>query len=283
MNSSNPSQSTELYLELLKRSLNFSLWPEPPIPASAQLRDHSRDGIKRKINLFIENLFKSVNRQIVKPLNYTDKDRLEGRGWSGYAHTMIGRQRLNNIQDLIKNILDEEVPGDFIEAGVWRGGATIFMAGYLKAMGMTDRRVYVADSFQGLPRPNPKEFPEDRGDLHYSYAFLSVTEDDVKENFSKYGLLDKNIVFLKGWFKDTLPSAPIEKLSLLRADGDMYESTHDILDNLYPKLSHGGYCIIDDYALPGCKKAVDDYRKKHNILEELIQIDERKAVYWKKE
>lgn len=63
----------------------------------------------------------------------------------------------------------------------------------------------------------------------------------------------------------------------------MYESTHDILDNLYPKLSHGGYCIIDDYALPGCKKAVDDYRKKHNILEELIQIDERKAVYWKKE
>jgi predicted O-methyltransferase YrrM len=85
--------------------------------------------------------------------------------------------------------------------------------------------------------------------------FLAVSREDVERNFAKYGLLDDRVVFLQGWFKDTLPSAPIGKIALLRLDGDMYESTMDALQNLYPKLSPGGYCIIDDFFGP-CRLAV---------------------------
>jgi hypothetical protein len=83
--------------------------------------------------------------------------------------------------------------------------------------------------------------------------------EEVKKNFEKYNLLDNNVKFLKGWFKDTLPSAPIESLAILRLDGDLYESTMDGLINLYSKLSKGGFIIIDDWgAFPACKQAVKD-------------------------
>lgn len=95
--------------------------------------------------------------------------------------------------------------------------------------------------------------------------------------------MDEHVKFLKGWFKDTLPNAPISKLSLLRLDGDMYESTMDAITVLYPKLSIGGYLIVDDWgAVAGCKKAIEDYRKENNITEPIIEIDWT-GVYWRKE
>jgi len=119
--------------------------------------------------------------------------------------------------------------------------------------------------------------------INKGQKILDGSVKQVKNNFSKYGLLDDNVKFLKGWFKDTLPVAPINKLALLRLDGDMYESTMDGLVNLYPKLSKGGYIIVDDWgAVEGCKLAVLDYRKKHGITEEIITIDWT-GVYWKKE
>jgi O-methyltransferase/demethyldecarbamoylnovobiocin O-methyltransferase/8-demethyl-8-(2,3-dimethoxy-alpha-L-rhamnosyl)tetracenomycin-C 4'-O-methyltransferase len=96
-------------------------------------------------------------------------------------------------------------------------------------------------------------------------------------------LLDDQVRFLKGWFKDTLPTAPIEKLSVLRLDGDLYESTMTALESLYPKLSIGGYAIIDDYApsVPCCVQAVDDFRARHNITEQMESTGEY-GVCWKR-
>jgi hypothetical protein len=206
--------------------------------------------------------------------NFDPQAREEGRDWPQHAHTMIGFRRLDNLRACVERVLEEGVPGDLIETGAWRGGASIFMRAVLKAYGVKDRRVWVADSFEGLPRPDPEKFPQDEGDEHHLYKQLAVSLEEVKLNFTLYGLLDDQVEFLKGWFRDTLPDAPIRSLAVLRLDGDMYESTMDALDNLYPKLSPGGYCIVDDYgAVPACKQAVHDYRNAHGINEEIIPID----------
>ncbi len=196
------------------------------------------------------------------------------------AETMIGVARMDNIEHCLREIAKNNVEGDLIECGVWRGGATIFMKALVRELGLK-KTVWVADSFQGLPRPDGK-YAVEKDDHHYIFDEMVVPLETVKENFRKYGLLDDGVKFLAGWFKDTLPSAPIEKLALLRADGDMYSSTIQILENLYPKLSVGGYCIIDDYGqIPNCRKAVDDYRREHGVTDEIIDID-GEGVYWKK-
>ena len=195
---------------------------------------------------------------------------------------MIGVKRLDNLHSCIAQVLAEGVPGDFIETGVWRGGACIFMRAALQAYGDPTRRVFVADSFAGLPKPDGR-YQQDAGDRHWKKSdVLAVSLDTVKANFSRYGLLDDLVIFLKGWFKDTLPAAPIEKLAILRLDGDMYSSTMDSLTNLYPKLSVGGFAIIDDYGgIESCRKAVEDFRASQKITSPVIPIDSS-GVYWKK-
>lgn len=206
----------------------------------------------------------------------------EGLTWPLYAETMIGIKRLNNLHYCLSEVIKNNIEGDFIETGVWRGGATILMSGILKAYGIENRNVWVADSFDGLPQPNMK-YKYDVNSNFHTMQPLKVTIDDVKNNFRKYNLLNEQVKFLKGWFKDTLPTAPIEKLAILRLDGDMYESTIDALNNLYPKLSVGGYIIIDDYgAIEACLRAVEDYRKEYNISEEIHRVD-HSGVYWIKE
>jgi O-methyltransferase len=211
------------------------------------------------------------------------KEKFNGTNWPQNAETMIGYKRLTNLEFCVKDTIQNGISGDLIETGVWRGGACIFMRALLKMFEVNDKTVWVADSFEGLPKPFPDLFPIDEGDKHHTFSELAVPLEEVKSNFIKYGLLDEQVKFLKGWFKDTLPSAPIEKLSVLRLDGDMYESTIDALFYLYPKLSVGGFCIIDDWgAIPACKKAVNDYRNIFSIQEEIEEIDWT-GVFWKKE
>ncbi len=206
----------------------------------------------------------------------------EGRDWPERAMTMIGLQRLDNLHFCMEDVLAREVPGDFIEAGAWRGGATIFMRAVLKSHSVNDRVVWVADSFEGLPPPNTEKYPADTGATWHQNKTLAVTLESVKSNFERYELLDDQVKFLKGFFEDTLPNAPIERLAVLRLDGDLYGSTMDTLVSLYPKLSSGGYCIVDDYGSIGtCRKAVDDYRSKHGITEEIKKIDWA-GSYWLK-
>jgi hypothetical protein len=203
-----------------------------------------------------------------------------GLDWPSKAHSMVGMKRIANLRNEAERVIKADIPGDFIETGVWRGGACIMMRAVLKAYQVSHRRVLVADSFEGLPPPNAERYPADRNSIFHTYKELSVSLEDVRLNFEKYGLLDEQIVFLKGWFKDTLPKSPITSLALLRLDGDMYESTHDVLTSLYDRVSARGSVIVDDYhAVPACREAVDDFRKCRGIKDKIYEIDGI-GVYW---
>jgi hypothetical protein len=247
----------DLYLDLLKRSLlglidedASNLYPDAiGRPSPVAPHDHQR--------------------------------RVIGQDWPTHAPTMIGEARLDNIRFCIEQALADQVPGDVIETGVWRGGATIFMRAVLKSHQVADRRVWVADSFEGLPAPNVAKYPQDKGMNLEGYKELAVSLEDVKANFARYGLLDDQVQFLKGWFKDSLPDAPIARLAVMRLDGDLYESTMDALVNLYGRLSVGGFVIIDDYQVPACRQAVQDFRNREDITDPIVQIDWA-GVYWRR-
>jgi hypothetical protein len=213
---------------------------------------------------------------------YDSQVRHEGRDWPAHAHTMIGALRLAHLRSCVERVLIEGVPGDVIEAGVWRGGASIMMRAVLAAYGVDDRIVWVADSFEGLPPPNPMKYPADAG-LHLEgFSELAIPLDAVKANFHAHGLLDDRVRFVKGLFADTLAHVPAREFALIRLDGDLYESTMDALDALYPRLARGGFAVIDDYgAVPACRKAVQDYRERLRIDEPIEAIDWTGA-YWRK-
>ena len=255
--SSNGSISSRLYLDLLKTTLTDTLFAaEPDVNDENQLN---------YINDFIQHYIE------------------------GTAVSMCPRCRFENIESCVSEILKNKVPGDLIETGVWRGGATIFMRALLKVHGVTDRAVWVADSFEGLPEPDPELYPVEAKAhggtvMTRVYNHFAVGLEDVQRNFRAFGMLDDQVRFLKGWFKDTLPTAPIEKLALIRLDGDYYESTRDGLVNLYDKLSVGGYVIVDDYgedAWTYCRRAVDEFRAERKIQDPMVRIDS-KCHYWRR-
>jgi hypothetical protein len=194
---------------------------------------------------------------------------------------MIGLKRLDNLQHCVERVLNDGIPGDLIETGVWRGGACILMRAILRAYGDRTRKVWLADSFAGLPPPDPGKYPADAGDLLHTYDVLAVSRETVANNFAAYGLLDEQVCFLQGWFKDTLPDAPIRQLAVMRLDGDMYESTIQALEALYDRLSPGGFVIIDDYFLEPCAQAVQDFRSRHGIADPIHDIDGQ-GRYWRR-
>ncbi len=244
---------------------------------------------------YIQNCYLELMQSLLTGILYRDsslmpfgsntfdaKLREHGLDWPSQALTMIGVKRLANLRALTESVILDNVPGDLIETGVWRGGACILMRAVLYAHNITDRNIWVADSFAGLPPANEVQYPADAGSDFHKYEELAVTLEEVQENFRIYGLLDEQTKFLKGWFKDTLPTAKIGQLALMRLDGDMYESTMDALISLYPKLSPNGYVIIDDYhVVPECKVAVNDYCRAHGIEPEIVEID-GVGVYWRK-
>ena len=264
-----------LYLDLMKKHLTRYHFGE-----TYQVLNPRYSGVRGALHGVLRGLLASRGLQLVRRV--APEARAQGRDWPREAETMIGLRRLDNLQSCIVDVLRRGVAGDLIETGVWRGGATIFMRAVLKAYGDTQRIVWVADSFQGLPKPDLERYSQDAGDKHWTYQELAISLDEVKSNFDRYGLLDDQVRFLVGWFRDTLPTAPIERLAVLRLDGDMYESTMDGLRALYPKLSPGGYVIVDDYgAVPGCKKAVEDYRAEHSITDPIEPIDWT-GVFWRR-
>ncbi len=219
---------------------------------------------------------------MVDPVVPAEEEKYYGEIWPTQAHTMIGTPRLENIQYCVETALADKVPGDLIETGVWRGGASIFMRGILKAHGGTDRTVWVADSFAGLPPTNPALYPKESHVEFHRFEQLAISLEEMRANFDRYDLLDAQVKFLKGWFCDTLPTAPIEPLAVMRLDGDLYESTMDALKSLYPKLTAGGFVLIDDYnAIRACNEAVADYRQSAGISDEIMMIPHIGA-YWRK-
>ena len=269
-----------MYLDLLKKTITGAIYAESDIILGKTTRGQA--GWKRRLANAVGIAVSSVGLELVYKRAYDPSLRENGRDWPVHADSMIGLRRMDNLQYCMDDVLKNGIPGDFIETGVWRGGATIFMRALLKARGEETRNVWVADSFEGLPKPDRHRYPADSGDTHHRLATLRVGVDQVKHNFSRYGMLDQRVCFLVGWFKDTLPTAPIDRLAILRLDGDMYESTQQAIEALYPKLSVGGYCIVDDYGMiPGCRRAITDYRNINNISDEILDIDGI-GVYWQK-
>jgi O-methyltransferase len=270
----------ELYLRLLKDVL-LRINPPERYKEFPKSRLRNRSAVAASLYPRIQRLLRRWNLSLVST-NINRKQQHSGQSWPAEADSMIGAARMDNIHQCIRTVLHEGVPGDFIETGIWRGGACIFMRGALAAYGDTARNVWAADSFEGLPRPDPKY----AADLESTYDFyrysdtLAVSLEQVKANFEKYGLLDERVKFLKGWFKDTLPTAPIERLAILRLDGDMYESTIQVLEALYPKVSRGGFVIVDDFDISECRKAVGDYRQRQGITDEIVDIDGM-GVFWR--
>jgi O-methyltransferase len=265
-----------LYLDLLKQVLTRNGFDEN-VPLTGT-------GWKRHVIRPAQRLVGSRGVQLTahRPASTLERQRAEGTYWPTDAETMIGLKRLDNLQMCIETSIADGTPGDLIETGVWRGGATIFMRAVLAAHGVTDRTVWVADSFHGLPKPDADRYPADEGDTVWTAQHLAISADEVRANFERYHLLDDQVSFLEGWFADTLPTAPIERLAVARLDGDMYGSTWDAITVLYPKLSVGGFLIVDDYyALDGCRRAIDDYREREGISDPIEVIDWT-GVYWRR-
>jgi len=271
-----------LYLDIVKRSLTGAL-AEDNDSVLGGVRTAGSPSFKKRAAAAVGDLAQKAGFEIAYKKPYDHALRENGLDWPSRAESMIGLKRMTNIQDCIAAIIEDDVPGDLIETGVWRGGACIFMKANLQAWGDATRKVWLADSFEGLPKPNAALYPADEGDRLHEQTGLAVGADQVRHNFERYGLLDDRVEFLVGWFKDTLPTAPVEQLSLMRLDGDMYESTIQAIEPLYPKLSPGGFCIIDDFGSHSSQagQAVHDYRRKHGIIDEIVQIDEFGA-YWRK-
>lgn len=194
--------------------------------------------------------------------------------------SMLPGHKLDTLRYCIEDCLKNSIQGDIIETGVWKGGATIYCAGILKAHGNTDKKVFVADSFAGLPPPDAGKWPHDKGDTSYQRTDLAISLEEVKENFRAFHLLSENIVFVKGFFEQSLQSAGIGRLAVLRLDGDMYGSTMTVLEQLYHKLEVGGYLILDDWLISGARQALLDFRERKGIQEDMYE--DFSGIFWKK-
>ncbi|MEQ9502098.1 MAG: TylF/MycF/NovP-related O-methyltransferase [Deltaproteobacteria bacterium] len=246
------------YLDLLKRTLTGTIYAEEP----------ARSGVP--VEKYLEQF---IGHYFANP----------------YPHTCVPLARLDNVDHCVRTALADGIAGDLVETGVWRGGVTIYMRAMLDVLGDEERVVWAADSFEGLPRPDPTLYPKEAAAhdgplLSGPLDNLAVSLEDVRKNFASYGLLDDRVKFLKGWFKDTLPDAPIERIAVLRLDGDYYESTRDPLLALYDKVTEGGFIIVDDYGEDDwtyCRQAIDEFRGARQI-DAPIHVVDGQCVYWRK-
>lgn len=270
-----------LYLETVKRSVT-GLTHE----AAYELRPSAFEaGLVRRLNEALGSGVRVVGRlssqQLALVRRIDEGERREGGRWPLVGETMIGVRRLDHLHECIETLLAERIAGDLIETGVWRGGAAIVMRAVLAAHGVTDRTVWLADSFAGLPAPDPRLHPADADYRLHRYEELSVSADRVRANFERYGLLDDQVRFVEGRFRDSLPRLRGHTWSLIRLDGDLAESTHDALENLYPSLSPHGFVIVDDYgAVRACREAVEEFRSAHDVRAPIESIDDS-AVFWR--
>jgi O-methyltransferase len=201
--------------------------------------------------------------------------RAAGMDWPRQGLTMVGLNRLDDLEARVEAVVRDGVDGDLIEAGAWRGGASILMRATLDTLDAHDRTVWVADSFQGFPEP-------DRQKGLSAADYLAVSLEDVKGNFARFGL-EHGVTFVPGFFEDTMSELAGRRWALIRLDGDTYEATWLTLQSLYPGLSVGGHLIVDDYgALPECGRAVDEFRSHHGIEEPLERVDWT-CVAWRRE
>jgi len=203
--------------------------------------------------------------------------RAAGLDWPLEGLTMVGLDRLDDLQACVESVVADGIAGDLIEAGAWRGGASILMRATLDSLG-EERTVWVADSFQGFPPGEPGE----AGVPLSAYDFLAAPLDEVHESFARLGC-ERGVRFVPGFFEETLPALRDERWAIVRLDADTYAPTRLALRSLYPRLATGGYLILDDYgSFAGCRRAVDEFRAEHAIEEPIEKVDST-CVRWRRE
>jgi hypothetical protein len=272
-----PSSPADLYLDLLAGCLTRDLFLDEEV-RNVDLRTWpggEPDGLR--------DLLRAQGWRVVRP-GADRATRAVGNDWPPHAETMVGLERLANVRRCVATAVADGVPGDLVETGVWRGGTSIYMRAVLAALGDTSRTVWACDSFEGLPEADAERFPVDVPLRLHEHRELAVGLEQVQANFARYGLLDDQVRFVPGWFRDTLPkvAAEIGRIAVLRLDGDMYESTIDALTHLEPLVAPGGFVIVDDYGgIEACRQAVSDHRAARGITAELHEVDWT-AVWWRK-
>ncbi|WDT94141.1 class I SAM-dependent methyltransferase [Thermoleophilum album] len=227
-----------------------------------------------------------VARELRGPLRSL---RMIGFDWPYNALSMAGLLRLDDLEQCVKTIVSEDVEGDLLEAGVWRGGAALLMRAALAAYGGDQQRtVVLADSFRGFTRDDQTNVRSADTNHHgleqilRDYEFLAVSRPEVEQTLARLGYKE-GFEFIEGFFEDTMQSLKGERRwSLIRLDGDTYSATRACLDALYDDLVDGGFVIIDDYRfVEECRRAVDEFREKRGIKDPLVSVDWT-CVRWRK-
>jgi hypothetical protein len=200
-------------------------------------------------------------------------------------YTMTSIDRMFALYKGVEYIVKNNIPGDFVECGVWKGGSSMLIALTLLKFGVTDREIWMYDTYEGMSEPgeNDKDILGTQAEELLKKASKEVSEsvwcysglEEVKSNLMTAGYPAENIHFIKGKVEDTIPgSVPSGLISLLRLDTDWYESTKHELTYLFPLLVKAGVLIMDDYGhWVGAKKAVDEYINENNITIHLIKVD----------
>ena len=260
--------SAHLYLDLLKR--NLVRWGEvKAVPLSGK-------GFLRRA---VRTIFALRDLQICQIKPFVAERREVGQDWPD-GPTVVGLRRLDNIQHCIQTVLRDEIPGDLVDAGLWRGGASILMRAVLAAMGDAQRHVWCADLCWNPGAPHGSS---GAGEVAYPpVPYRTPPLDAVKANFERYAMLDSRVTFVVGPFAETLATAPICDVAVLRLDTETFEATQDVLEVLYPKVSPGGFVIVSDYgqADRATRRAVDEFRDAHHVRAPVVDIDGTGA-YWR--
>lgn len=207
-------------------------------------------------------------------------------------YTMVEYERVANVYEVAELVERNKLNGAFVECGVWKGGTTGVMA-YVASKAKSGRKVWLFDSFEGLPEPTAQDGEvaktyaagKDSGQLSAIGKCVGPLEDVRRLFFSVLQINPENVYFGKGWFQNVLPKEKqnVGPIALLRLDADWYESTKCALENLYDNVVPGGYILIDDYGhWEGCKKAVDEFLVKRGINVNLQKVDYA-GVYFQKQ
>jgi len=218
-------------------------------------------------------------------LKYYEKDK---------QFTMTGLFRMYALYHATKYVIENDIEGDIVECGVWKGGSTMLSADMLVEKKLFDRKLYLYDTYEGMSKPTDKDlyhgfqqkalkdWESRQTDTHNTWCYSPIEE--VKTNLLSTGYPEEKIEFVKGKVEDTIPGTIPKKISILHLDTDWYESTYHELIHLFPLISKNGVLIIDDYGFwQGSREAVDQYFEEKNIKMLFNRIDYNGRMFVKTE
>jgi len=193
--------------------------------------------------------------------------------------TMVSKDSLVDLARQVRAVLAYDISGDFVECGVWRGGAAFLMADLLRQAKARDRKVWLFDSFEGLPPPEEIDGPvaveyAKNTDKPFYFDNCSALLEEVRRSAAELGL-SSYTEFVKGWFDQTLPANRdrIGPIAILRIDADWYSSVRCCLESLYDKVVDGGFIVLDDYyAYDGCAIAVHEFLGKQKLAHRIENV-----------